>query len=153
MPSPGTAIVAFQSAVCISLLTASALCAQESGEASIPDKIYRCDRAVPLFTNKASYNCEEYEPRGAVRVAPNGMMFLGPPPTAGPSDMTRSQVMPEPAVALEESHLCQLYDEWLTLNERTSGGFFYQTTAQAARWFTLSRIFSSIGAPVGRCGH
>jgi hypothetical protein len=54
---------------------------------------------------------------------------------------------------LEESRLCQLYDEWVTLNEGTSGGFFYQSTAQAARWFALSRIFSSIGVPAGgRCG-
>jgi hypothetical protein len=128
----------------------------ESQDLPGSEKIYRCERQIPLFTNKASYGCKEYEPRGAVRVAPNGMMFLEAPQRARTGSSETSEIKPQRSAGqdIEQSRLCQLYDEWVTLNERTSGGFFYQTTAQTARWFALSRIFSSIGAPTAaaRCG-
>jgi hypothetical protein len=134
---------------------AAMVLAQDSPEPAAADKIYRCERLhTPLFTNKASYGCEEYEPRGAVRVAPNGAMFLEPPQisSAASAEVPKAPRAEHSAVLdLEDARLCELYDEWLTLNERTSGGFFYQYTSQAARWYALSRIFSSIGAPVSRC--
>jgi hypothetical protein len=127
---------------CVALAGIPPSRADDSAPALEPEKIYRCERqTTPLFTNRPSYGCPEYEPQGALRVAPNGVMFLEPPqpPTTRPFE-------------LDESRLCQLYDEWLLLNERTAGGFFYSNTAQTARYFALSRIFSSIGIPpVSRC--
>jgi hypothetical protein len=105
------------------------------------DKIYRCEQPTPLFTNKASYGCEEYTPRGLVAVAPNGKMFLGAEPDAiqaGRADAAQIRI-------------CELYDEWISLNERTAGGLRYQNSAQTSRYQTLSNIFSTIGVPAQQC--
>jgi hypothetical protein len=112
------------------------------------DKIYRCDRRTPLFTNKASYGCEEYEPRGLVAVAPNGTMFLGA--TGMLVDRSTETASVRDGETAQE-RLCELYDEWVSLNERTAGGFLYQDTRQAARWQALAKIFSAIGVPTKQC--
>jgi hypothetical protein len=118
-------------------------------EAEGQDKIYRCDRETPLFTNRASYGCAEYHPQGLVAIAPNATMFFGSRPSAssGPSAETTATRSGQTG----QDRLCRLYDEWVQLNERTAGGLRYEHTDQVVRWQALAKIFSSIGVPEKEC--
>jgi hypothetical protein len=136
--------------LCIVVVMVTASCPLAFGlEQSTEDKIYRCDRPTPLFTNKASYGCQEYRPQGLIAVSPNAIMFFG----------NRGNVQSGPSVETAahrpgdsgQDRLCRLYDEWVSLNERTAGGLRYDRTDQAVRWQTLSKIFSAIGVPEKEC--
>jgi hypothetical protein len=109
--------------------------------------IYRCDGTTPFFTNKGSYGCEEYRPRGMVAVSPNAIMFFGH------GDPVPAAAAPAAAAPVDagQERLCRLYDEWLALNEQTFGGLYYQQTSQSLRWQTLAKIFSAIGIPARQC--
>jgi hypothetical protein len=140
LSSPGLALPA--------VLEPAALYMQESQtQVGTNEKMYRCDHVTPLFTNKTSYGCEEYVPRGAITAAPNELMFPQRVAESGPVSTVSRPILSD----VKPSHVCDLYEEWIALNEQTTGGFLYQSTDQTRRWYTLARIFSGIGVPFQHC--
>lgn len=128
------------------ILSSAGLSAATELEPTAAEKMYRCDHGT-LFTNKTSYGCAEYEPLGALMIAPNELMF----PQRAMESETVSSVSRPVRSQISRPQVCELYDEWIALNEPTTGGFLYQTTEQTRRWYTLARIFSGIGVPHHQC--
>jgi hypothetical protein len=129
------------------ILSSAGLSGASEVEPTAAEKMYRCDHGTPLFTNKTSYGCAEYEPLGALMIAPNELMF---PQRAMESEKVSTVSRPVRS-EIARSQACELYDEWITMNERTTGTFLYQTTEQTRRWYALARIFSGIGVPHHQC--
>ena len=125
-------------ALCIVMMALGILAtlAPAQGEA-----LYRCDGAVPLYTNDASSGCPVYEPRSRLSRAPRGATWADVKAIA-------SEVERRPAVANPPAG-CAEYREWNELNTRTQGGTINQTTEDRQRFQALQKQFGLPGAPSG----
>lgn len=106
--------------------------------ASAADSMYRCDDGT--FTNVAERMCVPYEPKGTVLVLPEGASLASMRALLG-EPVAKTAQLPDP------TSVCQLYQEWQSLNLRSGGGVTFANTQDVPRWISLSRIFTAIGTP------
>jgi hypothetical protein len=158
--------------------------APESAESS---GVWECPQAggESLFTNRKFPGCRAIELK-ELSVVPPLVFPSGPAPaersiiverSAAPVPTASAKTVPDwakswydniaPSSSARE-RVCELYAEWINLNERTRGGMFFGTDPNYgsdptgrnqlsssfpfydnARWVTLSRLFGGGFVPVG----
>jgi hypothetical protein len=151
---------------------------------SLPESVvWECPQpdGISVYTNRERPGCQAMSLK-PLSVVPSLPPLDGPParlspevPPAAPADVARqipdwakewyANIAPSRVV---QEEVCTLYSEWLHLNERTRGGFFFGTDPSFgadpsglhrrgpsysfydnARWIALAKLFGTGFVPVG----